>query len=78
MQDDMIESEISKPKGRLPQGLRIDRRQILLIAFVIITIILAVIFPFIGLKMQLVLILLPLAVVMGVWILFGPTFSSRF
>jgi probable O-glycosylation ligase (exosortase A-associated) len=72
MQDDMIESEISKPKGRLPQGLRIDRRQILLIAFVIITIILAVIFPFIGLKMQLVLILLPLAVVMGVWILLNP------
>jgi hypothetical protein len=57
MQDDIIEKEVSKPEGRSPLSLRVDRNKILLFAFVIIIIILAVVFPFIGIKFQLVLIL---------------------
>jgi O-antigen ligase len=72
MQDDIIEKEVSKPEGRSPLSLRVDRNKILLFAFVIIIIILAVVFPFIGIKFQLVLILFPLAVVMAVWVFLNP------
>ena len=68
----MPKSGIVRFRERMPRGMKFDRKQILVAAFVITTIILAAIFPFLGIKLQLVLILLPLAIVMGIAVLLNP------
>ena len=72
MSDEMIESEISKSLRPSPQEPRITRKQLLLAAFVIVTIVLALVFPFLDSKLQMVLILVPVALVGVICILLNP------
>lgn len=72
MSDEMIENEISKSLRPSSQGLKISYKQLLFIAFVIATVLLALVFPFIGLKLQMLLILAPIALVGVISILKKP------
>ncbi len=72
MSSEMIESEISKSLRPSLQEPRITRKQLLLAAFVIGTIVLALVFPFIDFKLQTVLIMVPIALVVVICILLNP------
>jgi len=72
MSDQMIESEVSKSPRSSPQGLRIDRKQLILIAFAVSIFILALVFPFIDFKLQIALILAPIALLVVIYILQNP------
>jgi len=72
MRDEMLKRGIFAFRERLPGGTKLNRKRLLIVAFVITTIIIAAVFPFLGLKLQLVLILLPLAIVMGIAVLLNP------
>jgi len=72
MIDETTKSGLSESLRPSLQNLRMDRKRLLFIVFVTLTVMLAVAFPFIDFKLQIVLILLPITLVVVISILLNP------
>lgn len=72
MPDKSVRNELLRTPSDSGLGIRISRNQLYFISFVVFIIILAVVFPFVDLKLQLMLILAPIVFLCVIYILMNP------
>ncbi len=72
MSKETTKSEISESLRPSPQDLKINRKQLLFVAFTVVAIVLAVAIPFLDFKLQILLILGPIALLVVISVLLNP------
>lgn len=72
MPDNIIENSDSRSLARSVRSVRISRNLLYFITFIVFTVLIAAVFPFIELKLQILLILLPIVILVVLGILLNP------